>query len=274
MKADLHCHSSLSDGTVHISDLIPLAKKQGLNVLAVTDHDTMAGCHAAAIIGKQYGMTILPGAEISARDMQRNRKVHILCYGRADLSLRRMLKKTRDSRRAAMAESVKKVMKQFPIPLEMILEKAKSSENIFKQHVMAALVDAGYADGIFGETFQTLFHSKTGCAFEPVQYPDVYEVLQAVRRSNCVAVLAHPGEYDSLALMEELCRKNLIDGLEQHHPRNTETVKAQIAACANLYGKFCTGGTDFHGAFTKTPLPVGSYLTEPAQFAEFIKNMR
>lgn len=274
-KIDLHCHSVLSDGTVSVPRLIDLAAAQGIGVLSITDHDTLAGGRLGAIWGKQKGIRVIPGVEISARDYQRGRKVHILCYmpGEGQAALLNMLAKTRKSRASAMRAAICKVCKIYPVPLELILEKSRGSATPFKQHVMAALTDAGYADGIFGEVFQKLFHPKTGLAHEPVTYPDIYEVLETVRSAGAIAVLAHPGEYDSLALMEELCQKQLLQGLELNHPRNSEAVKAQIRTCAAHYGLVCTGGTDFHGAFTKTPMPLGSYLTEEGAFRALMKNM-
>lgn len=272
MKIDLHCHTSMSDGSVGVRNVIRLAKEQGIHVLAITDHDTFAAGNLGVRIGREQGIQVLSGAEISAYDNARNRKVHILCYcPREPAALRTLLQKTIACRRAAMAQSVEVVQRLYPVPAEMILKKARGAASIYKQHIMAALTDAGYADGIFGTVFHRLFNAKTGAAYRRVDYPDVFAVLAAVRQARGIAVLAHPGQYHSLELMESLCQKNLISGMELHHPRNSEEAKAEILRCAQKYKKICTGGTDFHGAYTKTPMPVGTYLTEPAQFTKLEK---
>ena len=80
MKADLHCHTMLSDGTLGIEELIQVAKKSGVDTIAITDHDTLAGTVRAAIIGKRFNINVITGVELSCWDDERNRKVHLLCY--------------------------------------------------------------------------------------------------------------------------------------------------------------------------------------------------
>ena len=80
MKADLHIHTKLSDGTMGIDDIIVLAKNSGVTTIAVTDHDCQAGTVRAEVIGKRYGINIISGVEFSATDKKRNSKAHILCY--------------------------------------------------------------------------------------------------------------------------------------------------------------------------------------------------
>ena len=65
MIGDLHCHTRLSDGSMNIDDVVFYAKRAGLDFLAITDHDTMAGCTRAAIVGNRMGIGIIPGVEFS-----------------------------------------------------------------------------------------------------------------------------------------------------------------------------------------------------------------
>ena len=80
MAADLHCHTKLSDGLVGIEDLIVIAKKSGIDTIAITDHDCLAGTVRGQVIGKRYGVNVIPGVEISAFDFEAGKKVHILSY--------------------------------------------------------------------------------------------------------------------------------------------------------------------------------------------------
>ena len=80
MAADLHCHTKLSDGSVGIEDLIVIAKKSGIDTIAITDHDCLAGTVRGQVIGKRYGVNVIPGVEISAFDFEAGKKVHILSY--------------------------------------------------------------------------------------------------------------------------------------------------------------------------------------------------
>ena len=91
-----------------------------------------------------------------------------------------LLQKTTDSRHAAMLRSVDKVCRLYAIPREMILRRAEGSTNIYKQHVLQALMDAGYASEMFGEVFKKLYDSKTGIAYEKVDYPDIDTVMDAI----------------------------------------------------------------------------------------------
>ena len=80
MAADLHCHTKLSDGSVGIEDLIVIAQKSGIETIAITDHDCLAGTVRGQVIGKRYGVNVIPGVELSAFDNEAGKKVHILCY--------------------------------------------------------------------------------------------------------------------------------------------------------------------------------------------------
>lgn len=272
MTIDLHCHTKLSDGSTGINELIEIAKLRGLDAIAVTDHDTFAGSTRAVILGKRSGVTVVPGVEISAVDKSRGRKAHILCYYPQNMErLGGLLRKITASRRAAMSVAVQKVLRLYPMPMDMILARAHGSTNIFKQHIMQALMDAGYTDEMFGPVFEKLFHPKFGFAHTNIDYPDVKEVLKAVRSAGGAAVLAHPSEYDSMALFQELSEEKLIQGAEAFHPRNTPEDVRTIQDVCGSNGLLVTGGTDFHGCYTKVCNPPGTYLTEEEQFDKLKK---
>ena len=259
---DLHCHTRLSDGSLGIEEVIALAKKSGLDFLSITDHDTLDGNTRAEVLGNRYGIGIIHGVELSAYDYTRGRKVHILCYrSKKPARLEGLCTKTRENRKRAGNEMARKVMRYYPITPEMLAKYASGSKCIFKQHIMNALYDIGYADGFFGEVYHTLFAEEGGSCLVQPEYPDVREVLSLVRDSGGISVLAHPGVYDSLDLLEELAKKGLIDGAEQSHPRNTPEVSRQVEDICRQYQLIATGGTDFHGMYTPRPNPLGSHIT-------------
>lgn len=267
MPIDLHCHTRFSDGSVPLEEVLDLAVLRGVNTLAVTDHDTMAGCALAVELGRKKGVRVIPGVEISAADPERHGKAHILCYApKYPERLQPILEATTESRHTAMLTSIDKVTGLYPVPKEMILHRAEGSTNIYKQHVMQALMDAGYADEMFGEVFRRLYDSKQGTAYVRVAYPSVYEVLEAIHSAGGLAVLAHPSEYHNMDLLRELCKKNLLNGVEIHHPRNTAEDKAVMHELAKQYGIAETGGTDFHGFYTTRKNPVGAYTTAQTEF--------
>ncbi|MBQ3093627.1 MAG: PHP domain-containing protein [Clostridia bacterium] len=257
MASDLHCHTKISDGSMGIEDLITMAKRRGINTLSVTDHDTTAGATRAVIIGKRQGMNIIHGVEFSTQDKERGTKAHLLCY-LCDTPdrLEGLCRQTGDLRKAAANDMVRRVMRYYPITPEMVVGHAKGSTNFYKQHIMHALMDAGYADTIFGDTYEKLFGAE-GKAKVTIDYPDVRDVLDLIHSAGGIAVLAHPYTYGNEALLEELSQKGL-DGVEVWHPRHSDEQTAALEAFATEHGLLMTGGTDFHGMYTKDPRPLAS----------------
>jgi len=267
MTIDLHCHTKMSDGSTGIQELINIAKLREVKIISITDHDTFAGSKRAVILGKRTSVTVVPGVEISAIDNQRNRKVHILCYFPKNSDrLEGMLKKITDNRRAAMSISIQKVARIYPIPMDMVITRATGSTNIYKQHIMQALMDAGYTNELFGDVFTKLFHPKFGLAYTKIEYPDVNDVIDEVHSAGGVAILAHPTVYDSMDLMMELFEKKKLDGAEAYHPRNSEEDIAVIKEHCIKYKKAMTGGTDFHGSYSTSTNMLGTYSTPDDQY--------
>ncbi len=274
MAADLHCHTKMSDGSVSIDEVVLLAKKLGIPTIAVTDHDTFAGSIRARIIGERRGVEVIPGIELSTINSATGRKAHILCYFCKNMDrLEGLCKRTADKRKQAASIMLQKVMKIYPITAEMVVHRAHGSTNVFKQHIMHALIDAGYATHFFGDTYQRLFNSKTGLAFYGVDYPDVHEVIAQIHDAGGIAVLAHPGEYDSYELLEELAANREIEGVEVWHPRNRPGDEEKFITVAKRYGLIMTGGTDFHGMYTSVKKPIGTCVTPDDQL-EALRNCK
>ena len=148
-----------------IDELIAIAKRRGLTAISVTDHDTTAAATRAVIIGRRQGVNVVHGVEFSTMDSQRGKKAHLLCY-LCDTPdrLEGMCRRTGESRKKAAMAMVRKVMRYYPITPELIVKCATGSTNIYKQHIMHALMDAGYADSIYGELYDKLFAPGTGAA--------------------------------------------------------------------------------------------------------------
>ena len=258
MKGDLHCHSKLSDGSQGIEDIIAMSKKMNLNFVAITDHDTMSSHSRAKIVGDRYGVQIIPAVEFSAFDYQRGRRVHILCYMPLKPDrLEGMCIKICESRKKSGNEMAKKVMRLFPISPESITRHSASSKSVYKQHIMHALMDAGYTDSIYGELYDKLFSPENGCALVKTEYPDTREIMDLIHSAGGIAVLAHPVAYHNEELMEELAEAGL-DGIEVWHPDHTEEDISRLSAFAASKGLLVTGGSDFHGMYTRHVRPLGS----------------
>ena len=271
MKADLHCHTKLSDGTLGIDDIIILAKNSGVTTLAITDHDSLAGTVRATIIGERHGINVIPAVEFSATDGKRKAKAHILCYlPDTPERLEGLCKSNSEKRKRAARIMVAKVANKFPVTPELIMKCATGSTNIYKQHIMQSLMECGYTTTIFGDLYNMLFkkESRINVLMEAT-YPEPSEIIEAIHEAGGVAVLAHPGFYDNFELLEELIPLGL-DGVEVWHPENTPEQQELLISIAKKNDLLMTGGSDFHGAYNAYPVKLGEYGPDEDHVAKLL----
>lgn len=255
MAADLHCHTSQSDGSMSVDDLIFTAGRLGLRYIAVTDHDTMDGVPRAVELGRKYGVSVVPGAELSCYDYSRRRKVHILCYlPERPERLQGIFDRVTNERTRAVKESLSEVLRLYPVSEEQVTRYSPARGALYRVHIMRALISLGYDTRMYGDLYKELFDPVSGKLYRKIHYPDVYEALEAVRDAGGVAVLAHPLSYNSMELLRELAEKGLIHGAEVYHPSVRDNAEKEIEAVADQYGLLKTGGSDFHGFYSKRPL--------------------
>jgi len=261
MATDMHCHTKTSDGSTSIEDVISIAKHSNITSFAITDHDTFDGAYRATLLGEKFGVNVITGIEVSTFDYKRGRKAHILGYlPDCPKKLDRILGETNRRRFIAGQEMIRKVTKEFKIPTDIIIRCGQGSVNIFKQHIMHALMLSGYTEKIFGELYGYLFNEKNGIAYSDVVYPDVLEVVEALHSAGAIAVLAHPSVYDSMELLDDLIEIG-IDGVEIYHPRNKNEDVEKLIQIAEDSKLLSLGGTDFHGMYTKHANPLGTCMT-------------
>lgn len=267
MPIDLHCHSRISDGSLAIPDLVLYAKNLGVKALAITDHDTAIGYWEAASVCRDYGIEYLGGVEISAYDYKRRRKVHLLGYllDQPELVDRacRMMQRQRQMNSRWTVDALQ--LAGYPVTWDYVSRIAIGSTNIYKQHIMHALMEMGYTTTIRGELYQKLFGKPRGGQCEgalarKMDYLDVFEALQVIKEAGGVSVLAHPAEYDSWELIPELAAVGL-NGLEAWHPHHDAAAVTRIQELAERYGLILTGGSDFHGMYDGVTNRAGSCST-------------
>ena len=245
MKADLHMHSRVSDGSYTIGELAELAAKNGLDVIAVTDHDTLS--HVSQI-PKGLPVKVIPGIEISAYDYTVDKRVHVLGYGIQDVEL------VEDFVHPLLKARHENSMKQIAVLQEhgyhVDLDKIYRADGkyIYKQHIMEYLVQTGQAPDMFGEFYQRVFKNNGICHFD-IKYLDPYEAVRVITAAGGKAVLAHSGQQQNFCL-------------ELNHPANNAEAREKIRRYADEYGLFLTGGSDFHGAYEKAAPDLGTYLAE------------
>lgn len=250
MKADLHIHTNISDGSDSIDEVVQLAKIHGIKYLAITNHDTVDGLEEAIEKGRKEGIDILPGVEISAYDYKRNRKVHILGYN-FDLkgqNIKSLCEPILERRTTNSLEQIEVLRENnYNISVKEVEEKAKGSSCIYKQHIMAVLIDKGYTTEIYSDLYYKLFKNKGICESQ-IEYVDAFEALEAIQKDGGKTVLAHPGQLDSYEIMKELWDKGL-DGIELYHGSHRAEDHVKILEFATSHALILTGGSDYHGSY-------------------------
>lgn len=262
MAADLHCHTKLSDGSVGIEDIIVIAQKSGIDTIAITDHDCIAGTVRGQVIGKRYGVKVISGVEISAFDSEAGKMVHVLAYlADAPDRLEGICKRTSVARKRAGQIMMLKTAARFPITNDFIINHASGSTNLYRQHIMHALMDAGYTDKIFGDLYNTLFSQDSESnILAPTKHPDVKEAIDEIHGAGGIAVLAHPGKFDNFDEFDKYVEMGL-DGIEAWCPNNTDEQTQQIVDYCKKKKILVTGGSNFHGIYAEHSVTLGSYTT-------------
>lgn len=254
MAGDLHCHSTMSDGSTPVDNVVEYAIQAGLNFISLTDHDTMAGVERAVNLGKRKGIRVIPGMEITTLDHERGRLAHLLCYmPRKTEKLEKLTEMTLKERNNAIVPVVEEVAKHYPITLADVKKAAGDSTCIYRQHIIRALMDRGYTYAVFSDLYDIF---KTIPYI--MEYPDTRDVADMIKNAGGVACLAHPGHYDSIDLAWELAKDGKIQAIELSHPRNSESDREEIEKIIKQYWLVPTGGSDYHGFYSSVPHPLGT----------------
>lgn len=271
MSGDLHCHTKLSDGTLGLEEIIALAAKRGVETIAITDHDCLAGTVRAKIIGDRNGVKVIPGVELSAVDKRTGKNIHILAYlfDHPD-RIEGLCHKNSVARKIAAQRMMLKAANRFAIAPDLIMKCAQGSANLYKQHIMHALMQCGYTDRIYSELYDELFNpSRPSGIYVQPQFADVFEVLNAIKDAGGISILAHPALYDNFDIIDELIAAGL-NGLEIWHPTCSKVNEAKLVSVAAKNKLLMTGGSDFHGMYNHGVWSIGDYATPKQQLSELL----
>lgn len=265
MKVDLHCHTNISDCSFSFEEILKLALKENVGHLAITNHDTTKGLEEMVLLGREKSVEIIPAIEISAYDFSRNRRVHILGYfiesgHNAIEDLCGPILKERHEASYLMVKNL--INAGYSISWEQVSKYAEGGTGVYKQHIMHALIDNGYADSIYGNVYKKLFsRGQNGeipwIAFVPVEYVDAHLAVKAIIRAGGVPVLAHPAQYKSFEMVPELVNSGL-QGIEVWHPLHGSDDEEKAQQLAAEFDLIMTGGSDFHGYYDEKNVVLGS----------------
>lgn len=254
VHADLHSHSTISDGSFTAEELLQQAADGHITHLAITNHDTTFGIDAIQRAAVHYPVRYIGGIEISAYDFKRNRKVHVLGLGVKEQSP--AIKELCDpvlKRRSENTQWQQERLERcgYVLNTEVLHRLRKASTGFYKQHLMAALTSAPYTSSAYQQLYRKLFKGN-GICHRDITYVDMGDAVRAITEDGGVAVLAHPGQLDSYDVVPELVDAGLW-GIEKYHPDHTIDDWHHVDCLAQRYGLACTGGSDFHGAFGDVP---------------------
>ncbi|MBP1967526.1 PHP domain-containing protein [Paenibacillus aceris] len=265
MKVELHCHTRLSDGSFTFGEIVDLAIQEGVSHLAITNHDTTRELHQMMHIGRERGVEIIPGIEISGYDFKRRRRVHILGYyiEPGSAAIESLCSPLLERRHQGCITAVERLIKAgYSITWEDVLKYAEGGTGVYKQHIMHALIDKGYTTTIYGDLYKKLFSrgqndEQPGIAYIPTEYVDACEAVQVILQAGGIPVLAHPGQYRNFEIVPQLVEAGL-QGIEVWHPLHTQEDELRAREHAAEFSLMMTGGSDFHGFYGERDVKLGS----------------
>ncbi|GID94359.1 PHP domain-containing protein [Amorphoplanes digitatis] len=268
-RIDLHCHSTASDGTLTPAELVRAGLEAGLDVMAITDHDTTGGW-AEAAAARPPGLALVRGAELSCRwyGVEPAIPLHMLAYlfDPEEPALAADLARLRTDREQR-AERIVELLRADGVDISWPeVYGYAAGGSVGRPHIAQALIRAGLV-----RTTDEAFASRWLGAryFVPKEDLDVFEAVQAIRAAGGVAVFAHPnatvrGRIVPDKLIVELAAAGLF-GLEADHEDHTVEQRAQVRALAEKLGLVVTGSSDFHGRHKTVQL--GAFGTAPDAYA-------
>lgn len=272
MLIDLHTHSNASDGTDSPSQLIDKAISKGLNLVALTDHDTVAGWNEAIAALKNHesntNLELVLGSEVSCQDSD-GTSIHMLglLFDPNHAPLINEFEKTRENRITRMSRIISRLNEAgIEITIEEVHAQKRDDATLGRPHLADALVARGHVTSR-EEAFNIFLHN--GSKFYINHYSPSPEVaIQLIKQAGGVAVIAHPlasrsGRKIDLQTLDRLIKAGL-DGIEVDHRDHNETERSELMRLAIEHDLVVTGSSDYHGTGKLNQL--AEFTTHPQQW--------
>jgi predicted metal-dependent phosphoesterase TrpH len=271
VRIDLHTHSTASDGTDTPAELVRRAHAAGLDVIALTDHDTTRG-HTEAVAALPEGLTLVTGAELSCR--LDGVSMHMLAYlfdatEPALLAERELVRDDRVPRAQGMVARLNEL--GVPVTWEQV-QRIAGDGSVGRPHVATALVELGVVPTV-SDAFTQEWLADGGRAFVEKHETDPFEAIKLIKGAGGVAVFAHPAAVKrgrtvpepAIAAMAEAG----LDGIEVDHMDHDPDTRARLRGLAKELGLLVTGSSDYHGS--RKTVALGEFTTDPEVYGEITR---
>ncbi|MDE6550211.1 MAG: PHP domain-containing protein [Clostridia bacterium] len=261
MKIDLHLHSNASDGSDCPEKIVDIALSKGIDVISITDHDTIDGVESAMARGREVGVQVISGIEMSAFSSY---EVHVLGYNIRldDTMLCAKLKELKDRRRERALRIADKLA-EYKIYIDK--DELLAYDCVGRPHIAKLLIKGGYV-GSVQEAFDR-YLGKNGIAYIKSDRLTPLSAVKLIKDAGGQAVIAHPLIFLTKGVIEDLISglKNYgLDGIEAYYPSHSLGDTKKLLAIADKYKLIATGGTDYHGVIRNTE--IGSVKWTPDNF--------
>ncbi len=270
VRIDLHTHSDRSDGTDRPAELVRKAAQEAhLDVVALTDHDATTGWDEALAAGREHGVRVVPGIEISTR--YRGASVHLLGYGfdPDHAGLCAELERVRAGRTERLPQVLAKLAEHdVHISADDVAAVSGAAAASGRPHIADAMVAKGYLRHR-DEAFDGWLNTH-GRAYVPRYAAPLEEAVALLRAAGGRAVVAHPWSRSGRRVLAEddfaRLRALGLDGLEAGHNDHDDEKQRALRGIAADLGLVHTGSSDYHGTGKSDRFHLGAHLTEPEQF--------
>lgn len=254
MKADLHLHTTASDGRLSPAELVFQAASLGLDVIALTDHDSVGGVAPALAAAREFpSLRVIPGIEIST-DVSQG-EVHILGYfiDPCNSGLTEALAKLHNSRQVRAQKMIAKLAQRgLSIDWGRVQELSRGG-SVGRPHIAQAMLEQGYVLSL-KEAF-TKYIGRKRPAYVEREKITPSEAVELVIKSSGLPVLAHPAEINHLVELIPQLQKVGLAGIEVYYNGYTPQITKYLASLACKHGLVASGGSDYHGlSDSETPL--------------------
>lgn len=263
IRCDLHLHTTLSDGHHTPEEVVLLAKECALPLMAITDHDTVAGVAEGKAAAEREGIQLLAGVELSTYDRE---EVHILGYNvpYLDPSFAEEVVKLQALRKERVQAVVDKLRRHG---VKLVVGSELDSPSAGRSHVAELLVKQGYVRSK-AEAFDKYLGKGAPCYVDGMRVTP-RDGVRLLREAGAVPVLAHPYRFlhdASIGGMVDALVKAGLMGIEVYYPNYGSTVRNTLSGLAKTHDLIVTGGSDFHGTGEGAPVgTTGAFLDEKAQ---------